>query len=93
MAAIGRREEIPFCQAYRRWVEAERKLAERPLLIKQPCGYIEQSPWLAIPNKQLEIMARYISELGFSPASRSRVSGLTFRPGYPSRFQALLGGH
>ena len=62
-----------YCQAYGRWVEAERKLAETPLLIKLPSGYIQQSPWLAIANKQLEIMAKYMSELGLSPVSRTRV--------------------
>jgi len=63
-----------YCQAYGRWVEAERKLAETPLLIKLPSGYIQQSPWLAIANKQLEIMHKYMAELGLSPVSRSRVS-------------------
>lgn len=63
-----------YCQAYGRWVEAERKLAETPLLIKLPSGYIQQSPWLAIANKQLEIMHKFMAELGLSPVSRSRVS-------------------
>jgi P27 family predicted phage terminase small subunit len=63
-----------YCQAYGRWVEAERKLAETPLLIKLPSGYIQQSPWLAMANKQLEIMHKYMAELGLSPVSRSRVS-------------------
>ncbi len=62
-----------YCQAYGRWVEAERKLSETPLLIKLPSGYIQQSPWLSIVNKQLEIMARFMSELGLSPVSRARV--------------------
>jgi P27 family predicted phage terminase small subunit len=65
-----------YCQAYGRWVEAERKLADTPLLIKLPSGYIQQSPWLAIANKQLEIMHRFAAELGFSPVSRSRVTKL-----------------
>ncbi|MDB5507108.1 MAG: Terminase [Devosia sp.] len=63
-----------YCQAYGRWVEAERKLAETPLLIKLPSGYIQQSPWLTIANKQLEIMAKFMSELGLSPVSRTRVA-------------------
>jgi P27 family predicted phage terminase small subunit len=62
-----------YCQAYGRWVEAERKLAETPMLIKLPSGYIQQSPWLAIANKQLEIMHKFMAELGLSPVSRSRV--------------------
>ena len=63
-----------YCQAYGRWVEAERKLAETPLLIKLLSGYIQQSPWLAIANKQLEILHRYMAELGLSPVSRGRVT-------------------
>lgn len=63
-----------YCQAYGRWVEAERKLAETPTLIKLPSGYIQQSPWLAIANKQLELIARYAAELGLSPVSRGRVT-------------------
>jgi P27 family predicted phage terminase small subunit len=63
-----------YCQAYGRWVEAERKLNETPLLIKLPSGYIQPSPWLAIANKQLELMHKYLTDLGLSPASRSRIT-------------------
>lgn len=63
-----------YCQAWGRWVEAEEKLATSPLLLKTPSGYVQQSPWLAISNKQLELMGRYMSELGLTPVSRSRVT-------------------
>jgi hypothetical protein len=33
----------------------------------------QPSPWLAIANKQLELMAKYMAELGLSPVSRTRV--------------------
>jgi P27 family predicted phage terminase small subunit len=62
-----------YCQAYGRWAEAERKLKETPMLLKLPSGYIQPSPWLAIANKQLELMAKYMAELGLSPVSRTRV--------------------
>src|SRR5215207_2629350 len=65
-----------YCQAYGRWVEAERKLQETPILLKTPSGYVQPSPWLAIANKQLELMSKFMAELGLSPASRSRVSTL-----------------
>jgi hypothetical protein len=35
---------------------------------------VQQSPWLGIANKQLELMGRYMTELGMTPASRSRVA-------------------
>ena len=64
-----------YCQAYGRWVEAEERLRETPMLFKTPSGYVQQSPWLGIINKQLELMGRYLVELGMTPASRSRVIG------------------
>lgn len=62
-----------YCQAYGRWVEAEEKLKETPVLIRTPSGYVHQSPWLTISNRQMELMGRYMSELGLTPASRSRI--------------------
>ena len=55
---------------------AERKLQEWPVLLKTPPGYVQPWPWLAIANKQLELMAKFMSELELSPASRARVSTL-----------------
>jgi P27 family predicted phage terminase small subunit len=78
-----------YCQSYGRWVEAERKLKETPLLIKLPSGYIQQSPWLAIANKQLELLHKYACELGLSPVSRSRVE--VRPPVRRSKFDGLLG--
>lgn len=65
-----------YCQAYGRWVEAEEKLQETPMLIRTPSGYVQQSPWLSVANKQMELMGRYMAEIGLTPASRSRVASL-----------------
>lgn len=62
-----------YCQAWSRWVEAEEQLKKTPPLLKTPSGYVQQSPWLSIANKQLEIMGRYMAELGLTPSSRRRV--------------------
>jgi P27 family predicted phage terminase small subunit len=78
-----------YCQAYGRWVEAEKKLKETPALLKMPSGYVQQNPWLTISNKQLELMHRYISDLGLSPAARTRVD---IRPFVPNEFEGLIGG-
>ena len=74
-------------------MEAERKLKETPLLIKLPSGYIQQSPWLAIANKQLELMSKFMSELGLSPVSRTRVDvkPLGPKPWETGKFDGLLG--
>jgi P27 family predicted phage terminase small subunit len=87
-----------YCQAYGRWVEAERKLKDTPALLKLANGTVQANPWLAIANKQLELMHKYMSDLGLSPVSRSRVE---VKPRTPkpwefgssgSKFDGLIGG-
>ena len=54
--------------------EAAEKIAQFGLLTKSPnAGLPLQSPYLAILNKQAQIMLKAAAELGFSPSSRSRV--------------------
>ena len=74
------RQLAAYCQSYGRWVEAEERLKETPALYKTPSGYVQQSPWLGIVNKQLELMARFMVEMGMTPAARSRVSTLLAAP-------------
>jgi len=65
-----------YCQAWGRWVEAEEKLKTTPTMLKTPSGYVQQSPWLSVANKQLELMGRYMAELGLTPSARSRVAAI-----------------
>ncbi len=70
---VDRAALAAYCQCYGRWVEAEEKLQSTPMLLKTATGYVQQSPWLSIANKQLELMGRYMAELGLTPAARSRI--------------------
>jgi P27 family predicted phage terminase small subunit len=76
ITVVDRAVLAAYCQAYGRWVEAEEKLRETPLLIKTPSGYVQQSPWLNVANKQMELMGRYMAEIGLTPASRSRITSI-----------------
>lgn len=88
LTAGDRAAMAAYCQSYSCWVEAEKRLKETPMLIKLPSGYIQPSPWLTIANKQLELMHRFMSELGLSPTARTRVDA---RPPTTSKFAGLLG--
>ncbi len=74
MTTFGRAVLAAYRQAYGRCVEAEERVKETPTILKTPSGYVQQSPWLPVTNKQLELMARFMSELGISrpPAAESR---------------------
>ncbi len=74
LSTVDRAALAAYCQAYGRWVEAEERMRQTPLLIRTPSGYPQQSPWLSIANKQLELMAKFMAELGMTPSSRSRVN-------------------
>ena len=64
--------EVWACAAdiYRK---AQAGIEKSGLLVKSPNGIPMQSPYLAIVNKQAQIMIKAAVEMGFTPASRSRV--------------------
>jgi P27 family predicted phage terminase small subunit len=63
-----------WCVAQALHEEATTALNNGPTIIKTPNGMPMQSPWVGILNKQTIIMRSLVSELGFSPASRTRIS-------------------
>ena len=86
LTRVDRAVMAAYCQAWGRWVEAEKKLAETPPILRTPAGYVQQSPWLSIANKQLELMAKFMAELGLTPAARSRLAIVVDRPPPPWEF-------
>lgn len=62
------------CQAWARWIDAERNLVRYGVMVKSPSGFPMQSPYLAVANKAIEQMRRLLSKFGMSPASRTRIS-------------------
>lgn len=62
-----------YCGAYALWAEAMEQIQKYGTIVKSPTGYPIQSPYLAIANRQAEIMIRVAAEFGFTPASRSRI--------------------
>jgi P27 family predicted phage terminase small subunit len=63
-----------YCAAYGLWADAIENINKYGTMVKSPTGYPIQSPYVAIANRQAEIMMRIASEFGFTPASRSRIA-------------------
>ncbi|UXX85213.1 P27 family phage terminase small subunit [Roseovarius pelagicus] len=42
-------------------------------VLKTPSDYVQQSPWLSVANKQMELIARYMDDLGLTPVTRARL--------------------
>ena len=62
-----------YCQAWGRWVEAEEELKTTGAIILSPNGFPVQSPYLAVANRAQRQMRMFMSEMGMTPASRTRV--------------------
>jgi len=54
------------------WVDAMEGIQQYGTMMKSPNGFPVQSPYVAIVNRQAEIMMRIAGEFGFTPAARSR---------------------
>ena len=91
LTKIDRAALAAYCQSYGRWVEAEEQMKKTPAMLKTPSGYVQQSPWMSVANKQLEIMGRYVTELGMTPAARRRVATVEEANREPITIVRLIG--
>lgn len=70
-----------YCQAYGRWVRAERALeamvvkepATQALLMKTKSGNLIQNPLVGTANKAMDSLLKAATELGMTPSVRSRI--------------------
>ena len=72
-----------YCQAYGRWVHAEKelkKLGDGGLIDETPSGYKQIGVWLQISNRAVETMRKYEAEFGLTPSARSRVQPSSNQP-------------
>lgn len=73
LSHIDRSALAAYCVVYSRWAEAEELIKEKGILIKTTNGNVIQSPLVGIANKAMELMHKYLTEFGMTPASRARV--------------------
>ncbi len=85
-----------YCQAYGRWVEAERKLKETPALLKLPNGTVQANPWLhrhqaarahAAVHERARALAR-VPHQGAGEATRAQALGVPHEVHRPARKRA-----
>lgn len=84
LSNLDRASLAAYCQAYGRWVQAERalaRMAERDglshgLMIKTKSGNAIQNPLVGSANKAMSDMVRYAAEFGLTPSARSRIVAL-----------------
>lgn len=81
MTDLDRAALAAYCQAYGRWAQAERALAEMgrqdqltgALMIKTKNGNAIQNPIVGTANHAMAEMMRYATEFGMTPSARTRI--------------------
>ena len=73
MTSIDRPALAAYCQAWERWVEAEKHISDDGMTEVSPNGYLMQSPYVGIANRAMDQMRKFLIEFGMTPAARSRV--------------------
>ncbi|KAF1084849.1 Phage terminase, small subunit [Sporotomaculum syntrophicum] len=63
-----------YCQAYSRWVAAEKVLTTEGMTYETETGYIRQRPEVGIVQKYLNLIKLYCAEFGLTPSARSRMT-------------------
>lgn len=70
-----------YCRVYARWLDAERKLAEKDSMVfRTQTGYETQSAYLNIINQCLKQMQSIMAEFGMTPATRERLKAIANQP-------------
>lgn len=63
-----------YCQAYRRWIQAERKINREGMVLNAKSRYSQAHPAMAISQKERQLMKAFATEFGLTPASRTRIA-------------------
>jgi P27 family predicted phage terminase small subunit len=74
LKAVDQNILAAYCQAYGRYVDAEKVLKEKGPLYRTKSDNVITSPMLWVSNKAVEQMLKLGAELGIGAATRSRVS-------------------
>lgn len=96
VTTVDRGALAAYCQAWGRWVQAERALSAMAaqdaatsalMIMTESCNRI-QNPLVGTANRAMEIMLKAAAEFGMTPSARSRVSGPGGAPSAPTASSA-----
>ena len=90
LTRIDRGALAAYCQAHALWLEAVQAIGRYGTMVKSPNGFPMQSPYVALANRQVDLMVRIAAEFGMTPSSRSRIRTAERPPEDP--FDAFLQG-
>lgn len=79
-----------YCQLYEHWALAEQGIQGNLLVAERGTGAVVQNPLIRISHRTLDLMHKYMVELGLTPSSRTRIKAT--KPKEEDALESFLGG-
>lgn len=76
LTEVDRAALAAYCQAYARWVKAERVVSAKGMISLTAHGTQTISPYVRIARQAMDDMRKLAVEFGLTPSSRSRVTAV-----------------
>jgi len=97
LSRIDRSALAAYCQAFGRWMQAERGIRDMAvdpktmggIIVENSAGNLAPNPLVGIAHKAMHDMMRYAEHFGMTPSARARLDSET--PRAPNKFAGLIG--
>jgi len=74
LSRIDRAALATYCECWSDWVKATMKVHETGEVIKTAAGNVIENPYYSIKKRAAELMHKFLTEFGMTPASRTRIN-------------------
>ncbi len=75
LTIVDRAALTGYCQAWARYVEAEKEIQEHGTVLKvAKSGYVQTSPYVVNARRNLQIIRVFCQEFGLTPSARGRMN-------------------
>jgi P27 family predicted phage terminase small subunit len=95
LSRIDRAALAAYCECWSDWVEASRLCATKDgqdrKVIKTAAGNFVENPYYSIKKRSAELMHKFLTEFGMTPASRTRIHASPLPAGQPGNPFSELG--
>lgn len=75
MTRIDRAALAAYCQAWADFHNARERVEAAGLVLKTVNGNFQENPFYTIQKRSMELMHKFLTEFGMTPASRTRING------------------
>jgi P27 family predicted phage terminase small subunit len=90
VSRIDRAALAVYCEAWSDWLDATEKVAESGKVRTTEAGNVIENPYYSIKKRAAELMHKFLTEFGMTPASRTRINAIDADKRHEDDLAAIL---